>query len=63
MMRRTTVAVELARLQGTVAGVIEQLRMLQDHETRMRRIERYMYGAPAVAAVALASAVAAYLKH
>ena len=63
MMRRATVAVELARLQGTVAGVIEQLRVLQDHETRMRRIERYMYGVPAALAVALASAVATFTRH
>jgi hypothetical protein len=63
MMRRTTVMVELARLQGTVAGLAEQLRVLQDHETRMRRIERYMYGIPAAIVVALASAVGTYIRH
>ena len=32
--------VELARIAGAVQAV-------QDHETRLRRVERYMYGIPA----------------
>lgn len=36
---------------------------LTDHETRIRRVEKWMYGVPLAAAVSLASIVAALLPR
>ena len=36
---------------------------LTDHETRIRRVEKWMYGVPLAAAISLASIVAALMPH
>lgn len=36
---------------------------LTDHETRIRRVEKWMYGVPLAALVSIASLVAAFQPH
>jgi hypothetical protein len=54
----------MARLQGSVAALADQLRALStDHETRLRRLERYAYAVPVSALAAIGAALAAILGH
>jgi hypothetical protein len=48
--------VELARIAGGMTAI-------QDHETRIRRIERYMYAIPASILTSGAAVIIAWMSH
>lgn len=64
------VRVELARVQGTLAALIEQMKtsdaaqaaIAADHEVRIRAGERWRYAVPVSAFAAIAAAIAAIVN-
>lgn len=61
---RSLVRVELARLEGTVAALVATSSAGQaDHESRIRRVERWVYSVPLSAFAALASAYVLLFRH
>lgn len=56
--RNKQLAIELARLQGAVAALVDEVRGLKsDHEQRIRAIERWRYSVPLTAGAAVVAAI------
>jgi hypothetical protein len=53
---------DLIAVREDVAFIKAKIETLPDHETRIRRVEKWMYGIPVSALVALGGLAAAILK-
>lgn len=53
---------DVAAVREDVAYMRAKIEALPDHETRIRRIERWMYGIPASLLVAVGGIVAAFIR-
>jgi hypothetical protein len=53
---------DLSVVREDVAFIKAKIEALPDHETRIRRVERWMYGLPASLVLAVLGLVAALLK-
>lgn len=54
---------ELRKLHDQVAAMTPQGQLIQDHEARLRRTERWLYALPPSLLLALASLIVALLEH
>jgi len=50
-----TILVKVGEIQTVLAVVDERTKRIDDHENRLRRLERWMYGLPIAALLALAA--------